>query len=78
MSEVLTREALRERIDTMERLESVLSAIEDVSSCEEPQVDLTFCDRSPQKSPVAFAHGMPCHLVLAGLRAMQAELEKQL
>lgn len=76
----LTREQLRKRIDTMEQLESVLTAIDDVGVVEYDQdsINVTFSERSGEQHPVAFANGLPPSVVLVGLCAMQKELERQL
>lgn len=76
----LTRDAVRQRIDALEALSDVMSAIDDVSGVEfdegEQQVlDLQISDRSQKKSPVAFAHALPPDVLLAGLQAMRAALE---
>lgn len=83
MSSVLTRDKIRQRIDTLEGLHDLMGAINDVSDVEfEPGqsalVDLTISDRGEKKSPIAFAHALPPAVVLEGLRAMQRALEAQL
>lgn len=77
----LTREALRQRIDLLEALESVLSATDDVSGVEfDPgeravlDIQISACD--DMKSPVTFAHALPLDVVLAGLQAMREKLEE--
>jgi hypothetical protein len=79
----MTREELREKINLLEILDGVLSAIEDFSSVEygegeERSVDIAISDRSPKKAEIALAHRVPHGAVLAGLRAMQRELEQML
>jgi hypothetical protein len=79
----MTRQELREQINLMEALENVISAIDDVSSVEfepgeEAVVDLGVSDRTPRKAPIAFAHGVPHAVALAGLHAMQRALEQML
>lgn len=75
----LTREQLRQRIDTLEALEGVMAAIDDVSGVEfepgEPRyMDMQISTRSDEL-PVAFANGLPQEVVLAGLQAMREKLE---
>jgi hypothetical protein len=75
----MTRDQLREQINTMEALENVLSAIEDVSGAELPDeeaVNLTFSDR--EKAPLVTAYAIPKPVALVGLRAMQRELAQML
>jgi hypothetical protein len=83
MTATLTRSEIRQRIDHMEALESVLTAIDDVSSVEwEPGdgglLDLNVTDRSMKKAPVSFVHALPQEVVLAGLQAMRKALEEKL
>lgn len=78
--ELTTREEVRQRIDRLEALESVMAAIDDVSGAEfDPGksafLDLAINDRGISKAPVAFAHALPQSVVLAGLQAMQRALE---
>jgi uncharacterized protein YjhX (UPF0386 family) len=83
MAVALTREALRQRIDLLEALESVMAAIDDTSGVEfedgeERVLDLQIGDRSQQKQVVASAHAIPHDVLLAGLQAMRAKLEQRL
>lgn len=83
MSVALTREQLRQRIDLLETLEGVMSAVDDVSGVEfEPgeqhALDMQISARDPRKSPVAFAQALPADVVLAGLQVMRAKLEGML
>lgn len=83
MSAVLTRNQLRQRIDTLENLHDVMGAIDDVSGIEfEPGddglLDVTISDRGPKKSPVTFVHALPPAVVLEGLRAMERALQAML
>jgi hypothetical protein len=76
----LTREQLRQRIDTLEALEGVMQAIDDVSgvefgSAEQHLLDMQFRDHNPGKLSVAAVHALPQEVVLAGLQAMRAKLE---
>lgn len=80
MSAVLTRDQVRQRIDVLEALTDVMSAIDDVSGVEfepgeERTLDVQIIARDAKKSPVAFAHAMPPEVVLAGLQAMRVMLE---
>jgi hypothetical protein len=75
----MTRDQLREQINTMEALDGVLAAISDVSAVEfhpGETIELALSDR--EKAPIAYAHAVPPDVALAGLRAMQRELEQML
>jgi hypothetical protein len=79
----MTRDQLREQINTMEALDGVMRAISDVSGMEfepgEPaEINIEFFDRSPRNTPVGFAQAIPHDVALAGLRAMQQALEQML
>lgn len=83
MTAVLTREQLRQRIDQLEALDGVMSAIADVSTVEfeageQQALDLHISARDMKKSPVAFVHVLPPEVVLAGLQAMRGKLEGML
>jgi hypothetical protein len=83
MTATLTRSEIRQRIDHMEALESVLSAIDDVSSVEwEPgdcdQMNLAVTDRNGSQASITFVHALPQEVVLAGLQAMRKALEEKL
>lgn len=76
----LTREALRAKIDALEALSDVTGAIDDVGGVDwEPgeaeSLDLSITTHTASLA-VAFVHSIPPAVVLAGLRAMQAELER--
>lgn len=71
MSAVLTREQLRQRINLLEALETIMAAIDDVSgvefeACEPHALDLHINTRDVKKSPVASARALPPEVVLAG------------
>lgn len=79
----LTRDELRKQIDTMEALDSVLSAIDELSGLElersePPEVDITLFDRTMSKAPITTASAIPYPVAFAGLRAMQRMLEQML
>jgi hypothetical protein len=79
----LTRDQLRERIDTLELAHDLMAAIEDVQAMqadpdEQGLVDITVTDRTTGKCPVAFVHALPAEIVIVMLRAAQAALEEQL
>ena len=72
-----TREQLRQRVDTLEQLEGVMAAIDDITSAglaAGERVDVGVSDRSMEKRAIAVAHALPPDVVLAGLQAMQHEL----
>jgi hypothetical protein len=76
MSEVLTREALRSRINTMEAIIDLKTAASDLDG-ETKAVNVNVVSHD-ERNLITFVNGLPPAVVLAGLRAMQAELEKQL
>lgn len=83
MSTVLTRDEVRQKIDLLEALENTITVIEDVSSVEfeageQHALDMQVTARDTKKSPVAFAHGLPHDVLLAGLQAMREKLEGRL
>lgn len=76
----LTREAVRQRIEQLEALSDVMSAIDDVSGVEfdegeQRTLDLRVNAHGGNNSPVAFAHALPPDVLLAGLQAMRGALE---
>lgn len=77
----LTREQVRAKIDLLEALEGVMSALDDVSGVEfadgeQQTLDLGICDSS--KKAVAFAHVLPPEVILYGLQAMRGWLEQRI
>jgi hypothetical protein len=76
MTAVLTREALRSRINTMEAIIDLKTAASDLDG-ETKAVNVNVVSKDDRLG-ITFVNGLPPAVVLAGLRAMQAELEKQL
>jgi hypothetical protein len=71
----MNREQLRERIDALECLGEILSAIDDMPGTEDP-LGITLTERGGEKLPISFVHNVPPEIVLIGLRAMQQAMEK--
>jgi hypothetical protein len=72
-----SREQIRALIDTLEALDGVCSAINDVETVEfEPGERNVFklAIADAKDRAVAFSHGLDITTLLIGLRAMQAEL----
>jgi hypothetical protein len=72
----ITQDDIQPVMDLLDLLRDVRTAIEDVSSGEwerEEKTKLTLQDMYDK--PVSFVHGLPPSVVLAGLRAMEGEVQ---
>jgi hypothetical protein len=82
MTATLTRSEIRQRIDHMEALESLLRSIDDVSDVDWDEGEKHLLDidlkGSFDKQSVSFVHALPQEVVLAGLQAMRKALEEKL
>lgn len=78
----LTREQVRQKIDTLECVEDLIRCIDDVSGVEfeanEPGTLKLQVAAQGSDVAVAFAYGIPPSVLLAGLQAMRAALEGEL
>jgi hypothetical protein len=76
----MTRDQIRQSIDLLENLHDVMQAQDDVSDVEFEEheakvLHLRVC-YGDEEQPVTFMHRLPPEVVLVGLSAMRAELER--